>query len=193
MRLARGSGTAGLAAPRPVHVMADGRVHLRPLLTLKKSFIADSLRAARVRWCEDATNVGVEFFRNRVRQQVIPVWEAAAGERDALVGAALSRELLEEDDAALGSWLIKLNPVTTKGALSLRRLAQQPRALVRRALHHWIGLHMDGATLSRQAFGALLNDVMRARMTRHSLGRGVFAKIGKRQVTFERQSPKLSN
>ncbi|MES1166571.1 MAG: tRNA lysidine(34) synthetase TilS, partial [Pseudomonadota bacterium] len=34
MRLARGSGTAGLAAPRPVQTMQDGRVHLRPLLTV---------------------------------------------------------------------------------------------------------------------------------------------------------------
>ena len=33
MRLARGSGLAGLAAPRPVQPMPGARVHLRPLLT----------------------------------------------------------------------------------------------------------------------------------------------------------------
>src|SRR4051812_31203446 len=37
MRLARGSGTAGLAAPRPVHEMSSRHVNLRPLLTLKKA------------------------------------------------------------------------------------------------------------------------------------------------------------
>ena len=43
MRLARGSGTAGLAAPRPVGAVARGRVHLRPLLTLKKGDIVAAL------------------------------------------------------------------------------------------------------------------------------------------------------
>ena len=45
MRVARGSGTAGLAAPRPVQLMPSARVHLRPLLTLKKAEITTALRA----------------------------------------------------------------------------------------------------------------------------------------------------
>ncbi|MEO6567260.1 MAG: tRNA lysidine(34) synthetase TilS, partial [Opitutaceae bacterium] len=37
MRLSRGSGAGGLAAPRPVHIVSGHRVHLRPLLSLKKA------------------------------------------------------------------------------------------------------------------------------------------------------------
>ena len=44
MRLARGSGTAGLAAPRPVQDGPSGRRHLRPLLDLKKREIAGARR-----------------------------------------------------------------------------------------------------------------------------------------------------
>jgi len=104
MRLARGSGTPGLAAPRPAQPMPGGRLHLRPLLAFKKSEITAALRAAGAVWREDATNAGDDFFRNRVRRSVVPAWRRAAAGRDALAGAALSRALLEEDDAALEAW-----------------------------------------------------------------------------------------
>jgi tRNA(Ile)-lysidine synthase len=97
MRIARGSGAVGLAAPRPVQVMADGRVFLRPLLTLTKAEIIGVLEKAGVAWREDMSNATSEFFRNRVRRDVMPSWRAAAG-NDALGGAALTRELLDEDE-----------------------------------------------------------------------------------------------
>ncbi len=193
MRLARGSGTAGLAAPRPVQLMPQGRVHLRPLLPLKKAEIAELLKTERIPWREDASNAAGKFLRNRMRRDVVPAWRLASGDRDALSGAALSRELLEEDDAALDAWLAEVDPFTKKGALNLRRLAGRPRALVRRAIHRWLALNVTEAGLSRQAFGALLDDVMNRRLTRHSLGVGGFGKIGKYQLTFERADRKLSD
>lgn len=187
MRLARGSGPGGLAAPRPVQVLPGGRVNLRPLLGIKKAELVAALRALRLPWCEDATNARGDFFRNRIRHQVLPAWCRAAG-RDALAGAALSRQLIDDDDAALDAWVEELAPVTAKGALSLRRLAGKPRALVRRALHRWLA-GCDGAgELSRQAFTSLLDDVMQARVTRHSIGAGVFARIGRRFVVCERRA-----
>ncbi|MDR0352910.1 MAG: tRNA lysidine(34) synthetase TilS [Opitutaceae bacterium] len=107
MRLARGSSSAGLAAPRPAQRLADGRVFLRPLLALTKAEITAALRARGVAWREDATNAGGDFFRNRIRRDVLPAWLAAAP-GDALAGAALSREWLEEDDEALEAWLGEL-------------------------------------------------------------------------------------
>jgi tRNA(Ile)-lysidine synthase len=47
MRLARGSGTGGLAAPRPVQIQSGGGVRLRPLLGLKKEEITAALRQTR--------------------------------------------------------------------------------------------------------------------------------------------------
>lgn len=182
MRLARGSGAAGLAAPRPVQRIGAERVHLRPLLTLKKSEIVARLAEAGAVWREDATNSGAEYFRNRVRGAVLPAWRAAAGERDALAAAALSRELLDEDDEALSAWLAEIAPITRTGALSLRRLAGKPRALVRRALQQWLVQEKLGGVLSRQAFEILLGDVLRARVTRHSLGAAGFAEIDGRQL-----------
>lgn len=184
MRLARGSGTAGLAAPRPVNTVAGGRVHLRPLLTLKKSELVAALRAAGLSWREDGSNAGSYYFRNRVRHDVLPAWSEAA-QRDALAGAAHARELLEEDDAALEAWLDSLAVMRADGALVLANLLGKPRGLVRRALHRWLLAQPKAGGLSRQGFEALLGAVERGTATRHSLGREGFAVIRGGVLRFE--------
>lgn len=184
MRLARGSGTAGLAAPRPVSATAGGRVHLRPLLTLKKSELVAALRAAGIRWREDGSNARGYFFRNRVRHEVLPAWSEAA-RRDALAGAAHARELLEEDDVALEAWLEALRPLRADGALSLRKLAGKPRGLIRRALHRWLLAQPQAGDLSRQGFDSLLAAVARGAPTRQSIGREGFAVIRGGVLRFE--------
>ena len=185
MRLARGSGTAGLAAPRPIQAMPNGRVHLRPLLTLKKAEICAALRAAGVKWREDSSNARDRFFRNRVRQAVLPAW-AEAAQRDALAGAARSRMLLEEDDAALEAWLDQLNVIGLRGQLQLTRLAGKPRALLRRALHRWLLAEPRAGDISRAAFDALMAALERRRPTRHSIGRQGFAVSNGKVLRFER-------
>lgn len=142
MRIARGSSSAGLAAPRPVQQRRDGRCFLRPLIAISRQEIEDALRAAKLTWREDATNAGRDFFRNRVRHDVLPALKKAA-ENDALAGVALTRELLDEDDAALETWLAELMPDgsgATDTSLDLRPLVGRPRALWRRALRRWTPL-----------------------------------------------------
>jgi tRNA(Ile)-lysidine synthase len=190
MRVARGSGGAGLAAPRPIHALAPRRAggaprfHARPLLTLKKLEIARALRAAGAPWREDSSNAKGVHFRNRLRLDVIPLWVRAA-QRDALSGAALSRELLEEDDRALEAWVDFLGPVGADGSLSVTRLAGRPRAIVRRALHRWLLLQPRAGELSRQGFDALLRAVERGATVRHSLGPEGFAAIRAGRLRFE--------
>src|SRR5208283_880112 len=75
MRLARGSGAAGLAAPRAVHAFAPGkaargRFHVRPLLSLKKAEMIRALRACGAGWREDSSNDKGIHFRNRLRRDV---------------------------------------------------------------------------------------------------------------------------
>jgi tRNA(Ile)-lysidine synthase len=176
MRLARGSGTGGLAAPRPLQAMSGDRVHLRPLLGLRKAVVVAALRAAGAAWREDATNGEGTYFRNRVRAAVLPAWTEAAG-RDAVAGAARTRELLAEDDAALESWLDELKPFGPKGRLELARLQGKPRALWRRALHRWLLQSPRRIEISRQAFDALLDAAQLGRPTRQSVGADFFAVV----------------
>lgn len=175
MRLARGSGTAGLAAPRPVQSM-PGRVHLRPLLTQKKTTLLAALTAAGGVWREDASNSTGDFFRNRIRLEVLPVWSEAAGGRDALAGIALSRDLLEDDDTALDTWAARVTRIDARGSLALRPLRGLPRAVLRRVIHRWLAQTPVKTDLNRNGFNGLLKLVQAGRTgTRHSLGAGHFA------------------
>ncbi len=198
MRLARGSGSGGLAAPRPVHALgalgpAGGyRCHLRPLLTVPKAEIARVLRAAGASWREDSSNAQGVHFRNRLRRDVIPRW-ARAAQRDALAGAALSRELLEEDDRALETWLDRTGALEADRSLNTVRLAACPRAVVRRALHRWLLAQPGAGELSRQGFDALLRAVEHGGPIRHSLGVEGFAVIRKGRLRFERIGTRTSH
>jgi tRNA(Ile)-lysidine synthase len=183
MRLARGSGSAGLAAPRPIQSGPGGRRHIRPLLALKKSEIMAALRACGIPWREDSSNAKGEFFRNKLRRSVLPAWKRASG-RDASAGAAYSRELLEEDDDALEEWVAKLAPLTPGGALNLRRLARCPRAVVRRALHRWVLAQALDCRLSRRGFESLLSAVLLGIPARQSLGAKGFAVIGGKWLRY---------
>lgn len=185
MRLARGSGAGGLAAPRPVQRQTEGRVFWRPLLTLKKRELTGALRGAGVRWREDASNAGDDFLRTRIRRRVLPAWQRAVGARDALAGAAYTRELLEEDDAALEAWLDGLDPLDGRGRLELGRLAGMPRAVVRRALHRWLLAVRPETDLSRAGFAQLLERVVAGGPVRFSLGAKGFAVAKSGRLVFE--------
>jgi tRNA(Ile)-lysidine synthase len=193
MRLARGSGAAGLVAPRPVHPQpALGRVHLRPLLSLDKSALADALRGAGGVWREDASNAGTAHLRNRVRAELLPAWRASAAEpgRDALAGLALTRDLLEEDETALELWAERCTRIDTHGGLALAPLRELPRAVLRRVLHRWLAGTPARTDLNRHGFNALL-DLIAARRTgaRHSLGAGHFARIARTRLICEPVAP----
>lgn len=182
MRLARGSGTAGLAAPRPVQQVAGGRVHLRPLLTLGKVELTTALRSVGIAWREDASNARPDHFRNRIRQAVMPVWRKAAG-RDVLAGAALSRERLEEDEAALEAWVDRSSLFKRAKVLDVPACQTLPRAVIRRALHRWLLAVRPSTDLSRQGFERLLAVVERGTPTRFSLGSG-FAVLRRGELSF---------
>jgi tRNA(Ile)-lysidine synthase len=190
MRLARGSGTGGLAAPRPVHTHGQsvaGRVHLRPLLTLDKSALVGALREVGASWREDASNTSVAHLRNRVRADLIPAWRAAAAEpgRDALAGLALSRDLLEEDDDALNDWADRVTQFDARGALALAPLRTAPRAVLRRVLHRWLASAPARTDLNRFGFNALLTLVASGREGRHSLGARHFAVVRRGRLHCE--------
>jgi tRNA(Ile)-lysidine synthase len=185
MRVGRGSGAGGLAAPRPVQGMEAGGCHLRPLLTVSKADLQSALRAAGAIWREDRSNAGDAFLRNRLRATVLPAWREAHRDREAFAGAALSRERLEEDDDALETWRRELAPVAADGRLDLRPLAGRPRALWRRALQVWLLAQPAAHDLSRQGFETLLAAAESGRATRFSLGRKGFAVIRRGWLAYE--------
>ena len=141
-RIARGSSSDGLAAPRPVMAFDGLPTHLRPLLHLRARDIRSSLKAASIPWREDSSNDDVSIARNALRKKTIPEM-ANSLDRDPAIGAARSRTLLEEDAVALDVISRQKLPeaYALSPILSRSTLRSLPPALIRRALTHWLSGH----------------------------------------------------
>ena len=85
MRLARGTGLAGLGGMRPRH-----GCWLKPLLEATRVDAEHDLSGARIAWREDASNAERTWLRNRVRLDVVPALLAGAA-RAALARREIGR------------------------------------------------------------------------------------------------------
>ena len=66
MRTMRGAGARGLAG------LAAGGPVLRPLLGVRRTEILAYVQARSLEWAEDPSNASMQFFRNRVRHDLLP-------------------------------------------------------------------------------------------------------------------------
>jgi tRNA(Ile)-lysidine synthase len=80
LRVIRGAGLRGLAGIHPTLVVEDeegevcGEI-MRPLLSTRRRDLERYLRELGQSWCDDATNLGTKFTRNRVRHLLLPLLE----------------------------------------------------------------------------------------------------------------------
>jgi tRNA(Ile)-lysidine synthase len=143
-RFLRGSGTAGLAAIRPV--TSDG--FLRPLIELERAEIESHLRDRSIEWREDSSNRSCEFARNRIRHDLLPQlirdWNPAlvenfahtaewAGDEEAYWEAEIDRFAAEYLTVPRGS-------ASPKVLLRCGELLALPRAVSRRLIRRAIEL-----------------------------------------------------
>jgi tRNA(Ile)-lysidine synthase len=131
-RFLRGSGTAGLAAIRPV--TASGLV--RPLIDVERCEVRSWLRDRGIAWREDSSNRNPAFARNRIRHELLP---KLSGDWNPALEATLARTadwaLAEE-----GYWQEEIGRLAEAlftrrgGSIVVRadRLAALPLAVARR-------------------------------------------------------------
>ena len=186
-RLARGSGSEGLAAPRPVSVFHAGATHLRPLLHLRAGDIRMLMSAMGIPWREDRSNEDRGIARNALRHEIIPALLESL-DRDPAVGAARSRLLLEEDAAALVQLTRERLPAAFDGAEQLARseLCGLPRALLRRALAVWLSSRDLLDSLGPAAMDLLIDGILSGNPTGRYSARGDFIVIGPDAVWIEK-------
>ena len=67
MRFLQGSGTAGLSGISPKR-----GIFVRPLLDIERNRIEDYLKIQNIEWRTDSTNFDTNYYRNRVRQLLLP-------------------------------------------------------------------------------------------------------------------------
>jgi tRNA(Ile)-lysidine synthase len=76
MRILRGAGTKGLAGIYPRKSVLGGTGHIaRPLLGIRRAEIREYLGGLQQAWREDATNVDLQYTRNRIRHGLMPLIE----------------------------------------------------------------------------------------------------------------------
>lgn len=139
MRLISGSGIKGLLSMEPVSVKSDGRILLRPFLTVKKAALIATLKKHDQEWIEDPTNQQEEFTRNRLRKKIIPllIEEGLTPERMGAVIGKLSStyEVLETSvNAWLSSYVKLYDAGYTATPLEVWRDDYMPREIHKQAL-----------------------------------------------------------
>lgn len=103
LQLLRGSGVRGLAAMPARQTFAGGEL-VRPLLTVSREDLLAYAQAEQLDWVEDSSNQDIEFDRNYLRDQIMPLlqarWPAANKSlSQSSVHAAEASELLDEHAA----------------------------------------------------------------------------------------------
>ena len=137
-RFLRGSGTAGLAGIRPI--THDGFV--RPLIAIDRAAVEQFLRDRKIPWREDSTNASLDFARNRIRRELLPMlareWNPAIAETLAHTADwAIAEEAYWETEVArlASRYLIVKPPAVFLRADELHAL---PEAAARRLIRHAI-------------------------------------------------------
>jgi tRNA(Ile)-lysidine synthase len=141
LRLAHGSGLAGLAAMRPERPLADGVRLVRPFLGIGRDRLRATLAAAGIGWSEDPSNADRRFARPRLRA-LAPALAAEGLDADSLATAA--RRLARADAAieaasdALAAAALTRHPGGFV-AIAVPPLAAAPEEVVLRLLGRAIG------------------------------------------------------
>ncbi len=140
LRLLRGSGVRGLAAMPDQRQLGAGLL-LRPLLDIERPALEHYARQEGLRWVDDPSNQSLEFDRNYLRHQVMPVlkqrWPAITR---AMLRSA--RFCAEAEDLNRQLAAIDLRHCGRVGAagpgLAIQPLAQLPRNRQVNLLRYWL-------------------------------------------------------
>jgi tRNA(Ile)-lysidine synthase len=142
INLLRGAGLDGLTGMRRLGG-PTGKV-LHPLLDIRRSETIEV--CSRLGWTpfEDPSNADRSLLRNRIRLDLLPSMNDAAG-RDLVPILTRQAELLADEADALDDFSSQIDPTDA------RALARAPIAIARRAVRRWLeGVHPpDSATVER--------------------------------------------
>lgn len=134
LHIGRGSGLDGLAAMR----LREGPL-IRPLLDIRRSELEQYLQRRGLTWRHDASNDSDETIRNRLRHEVLPVWQQALGYSPVPVLARLADNVRIDRaylrDQAERAWQ---SLADADGTLSAAKLLALPQAMRRRVWRRFI-------------------------------------------------------
>lgn len=147
--LLRGSGLKGLSGMRP----KQGS-RIRPLLCVNRKEILEYLRQEGLDWCEDSTNASLDYTRNRIRRELLPLMTQEVNARavDNILHAgeifAQADSYLEQQAAAVwasgGSVAGELAEGSVCAELRLEAFCGQPEIIRSYLIRHMLDLVTPG-------------------------------------------------
>ena len=144
--LCRGASLRGLSGMKSAAASKSGLSLLRPLLEVRRAEIDAYVKTHGLSFREDSSNVGLEYRRNRLRHQVLPllndIFRRDVSPVLARVGTQAERD---EDCLSLQAQAVLLEPGLVQSDQSLMitaSLRQLHPAVLSRVLHRWLTQHL---------------------------------------------------
>jgi tRNA(Ile)-lysidine synthase len=139
MRLLRGSGPSGLTGIPPCR----DRTIIRPLIEMERREIERYLKARKLNYVTDSSNLKIDYLRNRIRLELMPLLEQHQPQLAHLLGQ--TADILREEDAYLErigeAWLSREAELQPDNSfqIPISSFLNLPVALRRRATRQIIG------------------------------------------------------
>ena len=158
MRLIRGAGPEGLECMREDETVDRIRI-LRPMLRIRREEIRTALKQDGTEWREDSTNTDTAYLRNRIRHELIPVFEAMND--SAVEKICRTAGMIARDNDVLDETAGKLLFQNTKGnIMNAPAVSAEPDAVRRRVLRQW--WKAEGPILEEHALSAAQTEALNA-------------------------------
>ncbi|MDR2737692.1 MAG: tRNA lysidine(34) synthetase TilS [Puniceicoccales bacterium] len=176
MRLTRASDTDGLSAPRAMTIFGENYVKLRPLLEISKDEILFFLSEHSVGWRCDKSNYTGDFFRNRIRNFILPKLQDAAGNFDVWANLSTAKRNIEEADDAVNFFARHyLADRNLRGEMAVADLMNLPSAVLKKVFAAF--LSANGVEVRGSYLELFLGKMRSTDGTPFSIGRCGFAKF----------------
>lgn len=188
MRLAAGSGPAGLAGMRAVRRRGE-LIHVRPFLDVPKARLVASLEERGIAWSEDETNRDEKFARPRLRAaREVLEGEGLTAERLSVLARRMGRMSDALDKVAAAAWADAARQETAKTVLDGAALLALPEEIALRILIRAVGGHADQEPDRLSRSETLLSVVLEALRGGRTLGRTlagakISVRIGEVEIT----------
>ncbi len=182
IQLFRTASAAGLSAMPAVKKIGE-HDHLRPLLTFSRREIENFAKQACLYWIEDPSNHDINYDRNYIRKNVLPMLEQRwpqITQQLTIVSHLQSNNLQVLEDMAAIDLANSLNTSINKpivsayeivSVLSITRLRLLSSARLLNVLRYWLAvanhLHTDGLPIIRSPTRNLLEEIEKTLVNSH--------------------------
>lgn len=132
LQLCRGAGPDGLAGLIKERFRGGVKI-IRPLLEFSRKELEVIARDQKVAWKEDKTNKSLDFFRNRIRHQLLPMMSQMSGRESAPLILRTAKLISDEND-----YWQKLIPNELPTKVFIKDIKHKHPAYQKRYIRSWL-------------------------------------------------------